>query len=143
MAKDTSTDSDSRSGGALLGGSRWIRGAKSTGGRPARSSRRSAWRAEPMPGRKTLDRVRANVAPLSDVAIDRLGEDLPLFAELQPKYRSELGLMAQRGIVPLDEVWGGWNRARGVGECLRLSVLGSSVSGVSLWGGVFALRGWL
>lgn len=99
MAKDTSTDSDSRSGGALLGGSRWIRGAKSTGGRSARSSRRSAWRAEPMPGRKTLDRVRANVAPLSDVAIDRLGEDLPWFAELQPKDRSELGLMAQRGIA--------------------------------------------
>ena len=25
------------------------------------------------------------------------------------------GMMRQRGIVALDEVWGGWNRARGVG----------------------------
>ena len=25
------------------------------------------------------------------------------------------GLMKQRGIVGLDEVWGGWNRVRGVG----------------------------
>lgn len=27
------------------------------------------------------------------------------------------GLMKERGVVALDEVWGGWNRARGVGEC--------------------------
>lgn len=26
------------------------------------------------------------------------------------------GMMRKRGIVGLDEVWGGWNRARGVGE---------------------------
>ena len=26
------------------------------------------------------------------------------------------GMMEDRGIIPLDEVWGGWNRARGVGE---------------------------
>lgn len=26
------------------------------------------------------------------------------------------GMMGDRGIIPLDEVWGGWNRARGVGE---------------------------
>ena len=25
------------------------------------------------------------------------------------------GLMRRRGVVGLDEVWGGWNRARGVG----------------------------
>jgi ESCRT-II complex subunit VPS36 len=29
---------------------------------------------------------------------------------------SNTGLMKQRGIIALDEVWGGWNRARGVGE---------------------------
>ena len=34
------------------------------------------------------------------------------------------GMMRRRGIIALDEVWGGWNRARGVGECLRLSALG-------------------
>ena len=28
---------------------------------------------------------------------------------------SEVGIMRRRGIVGLDEVWGGWNRARGVG----------------------------
>ena len=27
------------------------------------------------------------------------------------------GIMKERGIIGLDEVWGGWNRARGVGEC--------------------------
>ena len=27
------------------------------------------------------------------------------------------GMMKERGIVALDEVWGGWNRARGVGTC--------------------------
>ena len=26
------------------------------------------------------------------------------------------GIMGGRGIIGLDEVWGGWNRARGVGE---------------------------
>ena len=30
--------------------------------------------------------------------------------------KSGLGMMATRGIISLDEVWGGWNRARGVGK---------------------------
>jgi EAP30/Vps36 family len=30
--------------------------------------------------------------------------------------KSGAGMMGDRGIIPLDEVWGGWNRARGVGE---------------------------
>lgn len=29
--------------------------------------------------------------------------------------KKEVGMMRQRGIIGLDEVWGGWNRARGVG----------------------------
>lgn len=29
------------------------------------------------------------------------------------------GMMKNRGIIALDEVWGGWNRARGVGACIR------------------------
>ncbi len=33
------------------------------------------------------------------------------------------GMMRRRGIIALDEVWGGWNRARGVGECLCLWIL--------------------
>jgi len=35
------------------------------------------------------------------------------------------GMMRDRGIVALDEVWGGWNRTRGVGMSLE-SVLGRS-----------------
>lgn len=31
------------------------------------------------------------------------------------------GMMRERGIVALDEVWGGWNRARGVGELSLVS----------------------
>lgn len=30
------------------------------------------------------------------------------------------GMMRKRGIIALDEVWGGWNRARGVGGCRSL-----------------------
>ena len=30
------------------------------------------------------------------------------------------GMMGDRGIIPLDEVWGGWNRARGVGKATLL-----------------------
>lgn len=30
------------------------------------------------------------------------------------------GLMRTRGIIGIDEVWGGWNRARGVGTCTRM-----------------------
>ena len=32
----------------------------------------------------------------------------------------DTGMMRRRGIVGLDEVWGGWNRARGVGTSLVL-----------------------
>jgi ESCRT-II complex subunit VPS36 len=32
--------------------------------------------------------------------------------------RDVRGMMKERGIIALDEVWGGWNRARGVGERL-------------------------
>jgi ESCRT-II complex subunit VPS36 len=30
------------------------------------------------------------------------------------------GMMRERGIIALDEVWGGWNRARGVGAFDRI-----------------------
>ncbi|CAK5278253.1 unnamed protein product [Mycena citricolor] len=33
---------------------------------------------------------------------------------LQGKTRNSTGLMRERGLIALDEVWGGWNRARGV-----------------------------
>lgn len=40
------------------------------------------------------------------------------------------GIMKDRGIIGLDEVWGGWNRARGVGkfECMKLKYGGWSDS---------------
>lgn len=31
------------------------------------------------------------------------------------------GIMKGRGVIALDEVWGGWNRVRGVGVCLKIS----------------------
>lgn len=34
---------------------------------------------------------------------------------LQGSERSASGMMKEKGIIALDEVWGGWNRARGVG----------------------------
>ena len=36
----------------------------------------------------------------------------------KPGIQGNSGLMQKRGIIALDEVWGGWNRARGVGEFL-------------------------
>lgn len=35
------------------------------------------------------------------------------------KGKEQEGLMKDRGIVGLDEIWGGWNRARGVGTSGR------------------------
>jgi ESCRT-II complex subunit VPS36 len=35
------------------------------------------------------------------------------------KSKGQAGLMRDRGIVGLDEIWGGWNRARGVGMSSR------------------------
>jgi len=34
--------------------------------------------------------------------------------------KGKRGMMDDRGLVGLDEVWGGWNRARGVGTSTRL-----------------------
>jgi ESCRT-II complex subunit VPS36 len=35
---------------------------------------------------------------------------------LQGSSSSKGGLMKDRGMIALDEAWGGWNRARGVGK---------------------------
>jgi ESCRT-II complex subunit VPS36 len=40
--------------------------------------------------------------------------------------KSGAGMMGDRGIIPLDEVWGGWNRVRGVGEAAYVLALSSS-----------------
>lgn len=99
MPKDTSPDPDARGPGALISGTRWILGSKSAPAKQPRSSRRRARKAAPLPSRKTLDRVRAQAAPLSDVAIRRLDEDVAWFHQLRAKDRAELGLVAQRGIA--------------------------------------------
>lgn len=39
------------------------------------------------------------------------------------KSKRSRGLMKDRGIVGLDEVWGGWNRVRGVGELFHSFVV--------------------
>ncbi|KAF5338832.1 hypothetical protein D9758_012092 [Tetrapyrgos nigripes] len=42
---------------------------------------------------------------------------------------TEGGMMKERGVIALDEVWGGWNRARGVGEySFRLLLVFKSLS---------------
>lgn len=52
------------------------------------------------------------------------------------------GIMKERGIIGLDEVWGGWNRARGVGklnvrdiEGHHLMQLGSPYSALNVFAG--------
>jgi ESCRT-II complex subunit VPS36 len=38
------------------------------------------------------------------------------------------GMMGNRGIIPLDEVWGGWNRVRGVGKTDSIVLLHTPMS---------------
>ena len=41
------------------------------------------------------------------------------------------GFMRRRGIVGIDEIWGGWNRARGVGasaSCLLMFLCGARLT---------------
>ena len=48
---------------------------------------------------------------------DELARELARVLQGQPSNDASVtgGLMKDRGIIALDEVWGGWNRARGVG----------------------------
>lgn len=50
---------------------------------------------------------------------DELARELARVLQGQPTNDSSTmgGMMKDRGIIALDEVWGGWNRARGVGVC--------------------------
>jgi ESCRT-II complex subunit VPS36 len=38
------------------------------------------------------------------------------------------GMMRTRGIIGIDEVWGGWNRARGVGACVSALLIQDAFS---------------
>ena len=82
-----------------------------------RSSRRVSWslRSRPSgsPHPRTLENLKANLGQVSTVAVQRLGTTLPWFSQLKPDERSELGLLAQRGISsfvrwyedPQEPVW--------------------------------------
>lgn len=103
MPKETTPQSQAdntggkeRSGSGLLGtGSRWILGGRTARSTPQRTARTGA----PLPSKKTLQNIRANVGAMSGVAVQRLESELDWFRELRPKDRSELGLVAQRGIA--------------------------------------------
>lgn len=81
--------------------------------------------------------IRSSLAQLglqmanTPVTLDMIKDDRKWFNELARELAGILqgssrsgkgtagtGLLGERGILPLDEVWGGWNRARGVGSCL-------------------------
>ncbi|MDN5632536.1 CdaR family transcriptional regulator [Kocuria sp.] len=85
--------------------------------RKSRSSRRVTWplrsRQQGTPHPKTLENLKANLGQVSTVAVQRLDTSLPWFSQLRPDERSELGLLAQRGIAsfvrwyenPQEPVW--------------------------------------
>ena len=85
--------------------------------RKSRSSRRVTWplrsRQQGTPHPKTLENLKANLGQVSTVAVQRLDNSLPWFSQLRPDERSELGLLAQRGIAsfvrwyenPQEPVW--------------------------------------
>jgi ESCRT-II complex subunit VPS36 len=56
----------------------------------------------------TLDMIRDERKWISELARE-------LGCVLQGDGKANAGIMKHRGIVALDEVWGGWNRARGIG----------------------------
>ena len=63
--------------------------------------------------------------PNTPVTLDMIRDERKWVEELAKELggvlqgsRKKGGMMKERGIVALDEVWGGWNRARGVGECI-------------------------
>lgn len=48
--------------------------------------------------------------------IEELARELAGVLQGSISSSTERGMMKERGVIALDEVWGGWNRARGVGE---------------------------
>lgn len=53
--------------------------------------------------------------PNAPVTLDMIKDERKWFEELARELAHVLqGIMKDRGIVALDEVWGGWNRARGI-----------------------------
>lgn len=53
---------------------------------------------------------------------DELARELAGVIQGSPASKEKAGMMRERGIIALDEIWGGWNRARGVGKTSFLAV---------------------
>ena len=77
--------------------------AAGSASRKSRPSRRGAWslrsRQQGTPHPRTLENLKANLGQVSTVAVQRLDASLPWFSQLRADERSELGLLAQRGIA--------------------------------------------
>ena len=91
--------------------------SKGTAAAKQRSARRVTWSLRNRPTGsqhpRTLDNLTANLGQISTVAVQRLSTTLPWFSQLRADERSELGLLAQRGISsfvrwyedPQEPVW--------------------------------------
>ena len=68
----------------------------------------------------TLDMIRDERKWIEELARELAGVLQGRRADDGPKRPGDglaaVGMMGERGIVALDEIWGGWNRARGVGK---------------------------
>jgi ESCRT-II complex subunit VPS36 len=57
------------------------------------------------------------------VTLDMMKDERKWFEELARELAGVLqGIMKERGIIALDEVWGSWNRARGVGTFFKIFI---------------------
>ena len=87
------------------------------------STSRSSWNSsEPEEATFILSSLSKLGLQMSNtpVTLDMMKDEREWFEELARELASVLqgttkGIMKERGIVALDEVWGSWNRARGVG----------------------------
>jgi len=88
--------------------------------------------------RSSLSQLGLQMGDSKPVTLDMLKDEKKWFEELARELAKVLqgppalvrrdgedeviagGMMKDRGVIALDEVWGGWNRARGVGMCLGL-----------------------
>jgi hypothetical protein len=74
---------------------RWLRAPRK---RPGGTAEKARARPAVPPHPRTLENLKANLGTISTVATRRLETDLPWFQQLRADERSELGLVAQRGI---------------------------------------------
>jgi ESCRT-II complex subunit VPS36 len=65
----------------------------------------------------TLDMIRDERKWIEELGRELAGVLQGRREDTQAGLRNDrMGIMRERGIIALDEVWGGWNRARGVGK---------------------------